>query len=40
MKLPQQEIVSLSWKLGVASASMVALCYPGEIQENLSVHRF
>ncbi|CAE8604694.1 unnamed protein product [Polarella glacialis] len=32
MKLPQAEIVSLSWRLGLASALMVALGYPGEIQ--------
>ncbi|CAE8616455.1 unnamed protein product [Polarella glacialis] len=35
MKLPQAETVSLSWKLGLASALMVALGYPGEIQEAL-----
>ncbi|CAE8639376.1 unnamed protein product [Polarella glacialis] len=40
MKLPQQETVSLSWKLGLASALMVALGYPGEIQEDLSVRWF
>ncbi|CAE8583499.1 unnamed protein product [Polarella glacialis] len=32
MKLPQAETVSLSWRLGLASALMVALGYPGEIQ--------
>ncbi|CAE8637835.1 unnamed protein product [Polarella glacialis] len=32
MKLPQAETVSLSWRLGLASASMVALGYLGEIQ--------
>ncbi|CAE8616730.1 unnamed protein product [Polarella glacialis] len=40
MKLPQAETVSLSWKLGLASALMVALGYPGEIQEDLSVRWF
>jgi bacteriorhodopsin len=40
MKLPQEETVSLGWKLGVASALMVALGYPGEIQENLAVRWF
>jgi len=34
MKLPKDETVSLSWKLGLASALMVALGYPGEIQDN------
>merc|ERR1712107_221507 len=37
MKLPKDTTVSLSWKLGVASAVMVALGYPGEIQDNLVV---
>ncbi|CAE8721629.1 unnamed protein product [Polarella glacialis] len=37
MKLPQQETVGLGWKLGLASALMVALGYPGEIQEDLAV---
>ena len=37
MKLPQAETVKLSWSLGVASAVMVALGYPGEIQDNLAV---
>ncbi|CAE8604695.1 unnamed protein product [Polarella glacialis] len=32
MKLPQAETVNLSWRLGLASALMVALGYPGEIQ--------
>ena len=40
MKLPKEETVSLGWKLGVASALMVALGYPGEIQEDLSVRWF
>jgi len=37
MKLPQQETVALSWKLGLAAAVMVALGYPGEIQDALLV---
>merc|ERR1712061_505600 len=37
MKLPKEETVELGWKLGVASAIMVALGYPGEIQDDLSV---
>merc|ERR1712110_392915 len=40
MKLPKEETVSLSWRLGVASAIMVALGYPGEIQDDLSVRWF
>ncbi len=40
MKLPEEETVSLGWKLGVASAMMVALGYPGEIQDDLSVRWF
>jgi bacteriorhodopsin len=40
MKLPQQETASLGWKLGVASALMVALGYPGEIQEDPAVRWF
>jgi len=35
MRLPAEETSSLSWKLGVSSAIMVALGYPGEIQNNL-----
>jgi len=35
MKLPAAETVSLSWKLGTASAIMVALGYPGEVQNDL-----
>merc|ERR1711884_213135 len=35
MKLPKAETVELGWKLGVASAVMVALGYPGEIQDDL-----
>merc|ERR1712013_433441 len=37
MKLPKKETVALSWKLGLASAVMVALGYPGEIQDDLTV---
>ena len=40
MKLPQEETVALGWKLGLASALMVALGYPGEIQDDLSVRWF
>merc|ERR1711920_1163047 len=36
MGLPAAETASLSWQLGVSSAAMVALGYPGEIQDNLS----
>merc|ERR1711944_115065 len=36
MGLPAEETVSKSWKLGVASAVMVALGYPGEIQDSPS----
>merc|ERR1712029_378796 len=34
MGFPAEETVSKSWKLGVASAAMVALGYPGEIQDS------
>jgi bacteriorhodopsin len=34
MKLPKDVTVDLGWKLGVASAVMVALGYPGEIQDD------
>jgi bacteriorhodopsin len=34
--LPPKETVSKSWTLGLASAIMVALGYPGEIQEDPS----
>jgi bacteriorhodopsin len=34
MGLPADKTASLSWQLGVASALMVALGYPGEIQED------
>merc|ERR1711990_820529 len=37
MKLPKAVTVELGWKLGVASAVMVALGYPGEIQDDLLV---
>merc|ERR1712113_84998 len=40
MKLPREETVALSWKLGLASAVMVALGYPGEIQDDLLVRWF
>merc|ERR1712129_132223 len=40
MKLPKRETVSMSWKLGLAAAIMVALGYPGEIQEDLKVRWF
>ena len=32
--LPAEDTVTKSWSLGVASAFMVALGYPGEIQNN------
>merc|ERR1711933_68793 len=34
MGLPAEETVEKSWNLGIASAIMVALGYPGEIQDN------
>merc|ERR1712137_1398087 len=37
MKLPKDVTVDLAWKLGVASAVMVALGYPGEIQDALLI---
>jgi len=40
MGLPSSETVSMSWKLGLASALMVALGYPGEIQDDLKVRWF
>jgi len=40
MKMPQAETVSMSWKLGLASALMICLGYPGEIQESLKVRWF
>merc|ERR1711939_476004 len=36
MGLPADETASLGWKLGVSSALMVALGYPGEIQDDPS----
>jgi len=40
MKLPRDQTVSLGWKLGVAAGLMVALGYPGEIQDDLGVRWF
>merc|ERR1739845_250499 len=40
MKLPADETSKLSWNLGIASAVMVALGYPGEIQNDLSTRWF
>merc|ERR1712124_177873 len=37
MELPAEETKSLSVNLGVASAVMVALGYPGEIQDDLAM---
>merc|ERR1712107_791893 len=37
MKLPPKQTVQWSWSLGLASAVMVALGYPGEIQDDLQV---
>jgi len=37
MKLPPQETASMSLELGLSSAIMVALGYPGEIQNDLTV---
>lgn len=34
MKLPAEETASKAWQLGLASAVMVALGYPGEVQED------
>jgi len=34
MRLPVDQTVSMSWNLGLASAAMVALGYPGEIQDD------
>merc|ERR1711939_1126575 len=36
MGLPADQTASLGWKLGVSSALMVALGYPGEIQDDNS----
>merc|ERR1712224_979195 len=40
MRLPAEESASLSWKLGASSAIMVALGYPGEIQNDLGARWF
>jgi bacteriorhodopsin len=40
MKLPAEETRSLAWSLGSAAALMVALGYPGEIQDGLAVRWF
>ncbi len=40
MKLPKEETASLGWNLGLASALIVALGYPGEIQDVLRVRWF
>jgi len=40
MKLPPKQTVQWSWSLGLASAIMVALGYPGEIQDDLQVRWF
>jgi len=40
MRLPEEQTKSLAWRLGAASAVMVALGYPGEIQEDKSVRWF
>jgi len=40
MGLPSSDTVNMSWKLGLASALMVALGYPGEIQDGLLVRWF
>merc|ERR1712110_310791 len=37
MGLSQEQTVSKSWQLGVASAIMVAVGYPGEISEDVTV---
>merc|ERR1712079_322245 len=37
MKLPEEQTNKLCWNLGTASAIMVALGYPGEIQDDLAV---
>jgi len=36
MGLPAEQTASLSWQLGTAAAVMVALGYPGEIQDDLT----
>jgi len=40
MKLEAKQTARMSWTLGLASAAMVALGYPGEIQEDLKVRWF
>ena len=40
MRLPAEQTKRLSWSLGLASALMVALGHPGEIQGNLLVRWF
>lgn len=40
MKLPAEQTASMSWTLGTASAIMVALGYPGEVQNDLSARWF
>merc|ERR1711869_136653 len=40
MQLPKAETVSLGWKLGVSSALMVALGYPGEVQDEAGARFF
>jgi len=40
MKLPPAQTVTMSWTLGTASAAMVALGYPGEVQNHLSARWF
>jgi bacteriorhodopsin len=40
MKLPAEQTKALSWNLGTAAAIMVALGYPGEIQEDLATRWF
>merc|ERR1712187_670106 len=40
MQLPKAEAVSLGWKLGVSSALMVALGYPGEVQDEAGARFF
>jgi len=40
MKLPAAETKALSWQLGTAAAVMIALGYPGEIQDDLQVRWF
>jgi len=37
MGLPADETTALAWKLGLSSAAMVAIGYPGEIQDDVSM---